>query len=230
MPTDSNENIPVLTIDGPSGSGKGTIAIRVAAQLGWHFLDSGALYRLTALSALQNQVSLDDNRKIAELARDLDVKFALQEDLEVKILLNNQDVTQSIRTEECGAAASKIATYPELREALLQRQRDYREAPGLVADGRDMGTVVFPATRTKIFLTASAEERAKRRYKQLKEKGLDVNLAALSKDIEARDRQDASRAVAPLKPAEDATVIDTTGMTIDEVVRQVLEIVEANRE
>ncbi len=215
--------VPVLTIDGPSGSGKGTVSAEVARRLGWHMLDSGALYRLTALAALRHQVSLDDVEGLAEIARTLEVEFLAQAQGPARIMLEGQPVSDELRTESCGNAASKVAAIPAVREALLQRQRDFQQAPGLVADGRDMGTVVFPQAAVKVFLTASAEERAQRRFKQLKEKGMDVNLPALLQEIAERDQRDSNRSVAPLKPAEDALVLDTTGMGIDEVVESVLQ-------
>jgi cytidylate kinase len=214
--------IPVITVDGPSGSGKGTISRQIAYQLNWHFLDSGALYRLVALGALKKGIELDDEARLAEYARQLAVKFISDDPaIEPVILLDNQNVTSEIRTETCGNAASKVAALPAVREALLQRQRDFRQPPGLVADGRDMGTTVFPGAKLKIFLTASAEERAKRRHKQLKEKGIDVNLAALVKDIAERDERDGSRVSSPLKPAEDAVIVDTSSIGIDEVLAEV---------
>ncbi len=216
------QEIPVITVDGPSGSGKGTISRQIAHQLQWHFLDSGALYRLVALGAIQNGIGLDDAKALAKYARELDVQFVSHDPAEEPvILLDDQDVTGDIRTETCGNAASKVAALPAVREALLQRQRDFRQLPGLVADGRDMGTTVFPNAELKIFLTASAQERAKRRHKQLKEKGIDVNLAALVKDITERDERDGSRASSPLKPADDAVTLDTSVMGIDEVMDKV---------
>lgn len=215
---------PVLTIDGPSGSGKGTVARCLSNELGWAFLDSGALYRVLGLYAERLQVALDDESAIAALADTLPVRFAGDAERE-QILLNEVDVTDTIRTEQTGSLASQVAALPAVRAALLARQRAFRRAPGLVADGRDMGTVVFPDAEVKVFLTASAEERARRRYKQLNEKGLDVNLSTLLREIEVRDRRDASRAVAPLVPAEDAQVIDTTELSIDAVVEQIRELV-----
>ena len=213
---------PVVTIDGPSGSGKGTISLSIAQKLGWHFLDSGALYRLLALSLLNHNVSLNDEAVLVDMAHRLDVRFAAEQGGEVEIFLENKPVTNKIRTEKSGNAASKVAAVPAVREALLERQRGFLQAPGLVADGRDMGTVVFPDAPLKIFLTASAEERAKRRHNQLKQKGIDANLAALQDEIAERDKRDAERAVSPLKAADDAVIIDSTHMSIDEVVEQVM--------
>ncbi|GAB6042805.1 (d)CMP kinase [Endothiovibrio diazotrophicus] len=215
------EIVPVITIDGPSGSGKGTVSRRIARQLGWQFLDSGALYRLTALYAVRKGVDFADEAAVAELARTLPVRFEEGDD-EPRVLLDGEEVSGEIRSETAGNNASKVAAIPAVREALLERQRAFCEVPGLVADGRDMGTVVFPDAPAKIFLTASAEERAQRRYKQLIEKGMGANLADLVQEIEERDRRDASRPVAPLKPAEDALLLDSTGLSIDEVVAQAM--------
>jgi len=209
--------VPVITIDGPSGSGKGTVTQRVAARLGWRVLDSGALYRLVGLAVEERGMSFDNENKISELAEKLDVIFD-----DSQILLDGREVTDLIRTEHAGNNASKVAAMPSVRAALLDWQRAYAQPPGLVADGRDMGTTVFPQAGLKIFLTASAGERAERRYKQLKEKGLPANLAALEEEIEERDARDRNRAASPLVPAPDAIAIDSTAMTIDEVVAQVL--------
>lgn len=218
-------DIPVLTIDGPSGSGKGTICARVAQQLGWHLLDSGALYRLVALGAQRHHIPLDDENALAGYAATLDVRFELPKTgAEPLTLLEGEVVGDAIRSETCGNAASKVAALPSVRTALLQRQRDFRREPGLVADGRDMGTVVFPEAKAKIFLTASVEERAQRRYKQLIDKGIDANLPGLLEEIAERDARDSQRKVAPLKPAEDAVVLDTTSMTISEVVEKVMQL------
>ncbi|MGB5165304.1 MAG: 3-phosphoshikimate 1-carboxyvinyltransferase [Woeseiaceae bacterium] len=214
---------PVITIDGPSGSGKGTIARLVAERLGYALLDSGALYRLVALAARKAGVELDDEPKLAQLARNLDVEFATDEQGDEIILLQGSSVGGEIRTEEAGAGASAVAAIETVRAALLERQRAFRAMPGLVADGRDMGTHVFPDAALKIFLTASAEERAQRRHKQLKDKGMDVTLAALSRDIEDRDRRDSERSVAPLKPARDARILDSTGTSIEAVTQTVLD-------
>ncbi len=215
--------IPVIAIDGPSGSGKGTIARRVAEALNYHLLDSGALYRLTAISAGKRGVSLENSEAVAAIASDLDVRFDSNEDGSERIRLDGEDVTLSVRKESTGAGASIVAAIPAVRESLLARQRAFQQAPGLVADGRDMGSHVFPSASVKIFLTASAEERARRRHKQLKDKGTDVSLAALSRDIEDRDRRDTERSVAPLKPAKDARILDSSGLSIEAVTNTVLE-------
>ena len=220
---DDSQNIPVLTIDGPSGSGKGTIARRVAEQLGWHLLDSGALYRLVALDAGNKGVDLADEASLAALAAELDVEFLVGDAGEEQIVLAGVDVTAAVRSEEAGIGASSVAVVSAVREALLERQRAFRQLPGLVADGRDMGTQVFPDAALKVFLTASAEERAERRYKQLKDKGIDVSLAAVFRDIVDRDRRDSERSVAPLRPAEDARILDSSGKSIEEVTQTVLD-------
>ncbi len=228
MSVESKE-IPVLTIDGPAGSGKGTISQRVAKELGWNMLDSGALYRLVALAAMRKGIILDEtesDKALSEIASQLDVTFKPCEGGGVEITLEGGDVTQSIRTEDCGCAASQVATKKAVRNALLDRQRLFLSAPGLVADGRDMGTVVFPHASVKVFLTASADIRAERRLEQLKEQGINANLRGLIRDIEERDHRDSTRKVAPLIPAEGAIIIDTGKLSIDEVVRQVLDAVE----
>jgi cytidylate kinase len=215
--------VQVIAIDGPSGSGKGTIARRVAEALGYHLLDSGALYRLTAFAAQHQGVALDDTAALADIARNLDVTFGSDADGNEQILLAGEDVSFDIRTEEAGAGASRVAAQNPVREALLELQRSFRKSPGLVADGRDMGTHVFVDAGLKIFRTASAEERARRRHKQLKDKGIDVSLAALSRDIEDRDRRDTERSVAPLRPAEDARLLDSSGQSIEAVTNTVLD-------
>ena len=218
--------VPVLTIDGPSGSGKGTISRSVADALGWHMLDSGALYRAVGFAAGMEGLDLSDAEAVTRCAQTTKIAFRDPRDGgETRVIVNGMDATDEIRTETCGAAASAIAAIPSVRAALFAKQRAFRKAPGLVADGRDMGTVIFPDAAPKVFLTASAEERAKRRYKQLKEKGLGVTLGALLREIQARDVRDAGRAVAPLKPAADAVVIDSTGMPVADVVAAVLELV-----
>ncbi len=214
---------PVIAIDGPSGSGKGTIARQVAEALGFHLLDSGALYRLTAIAAQNGGIQLDDAEAVAEIARCLDVRFDSHEDGSERIWLASEDVTAIVRQESTGAGASTVAAIPAVRDALLVRQRAFQRPPGLVADGRDMGTHVFTSAVLKIFLTASAGERAKRRYKQLKDKGMDVSLAALSRDIEDRDRRDSERSVAPLKPASDARILDSSELSIEAVTKTVLD-------
>ena len=219
-------SVPVITIDGPSGSGKGTIARRVAEALGYHLLDSGALYRLTAMSAKLRGIALDDSSQLAMVAKELDVHFDSDEQGSERIWLNGIDVSKEVREESTGKGASMVAAIPEVREALLERQRGFQQPPGLVADGRDMGTHVFADAALKIFLTASAEERARRRHKQLKDKGMDVSLAALSRDIEGRDRRDSERSVAPLRPAKDARFLDSSGHSIEAVTQTVLDWVK----
>ena len=212
-------NMPrILTIDGPSGSGKGTIAERVAQRLGWRTLDSGAIYRVLGLLVSRAGLGVDQVEKIAEIAHDMPLSFS-----QGKVYLGAEEVSAAIRTEAAGNAASKVAAIPEVRAALLSWQRNYAQAPGLVADGRDMGTVVFPRAQVKIFLTASPEERAVRRYKQLNEKGLDVNLADLAEEIRERDERDRTRKVAPLEPASSAIQLDTTQLTIEQVTERVLQ-------
>ncbi len=213
---------PIITIDGPSGSGKGTISRAVAGRLGWHLLDSGALYRLVALAGARAGLDPQDADAHARLAANMDVVFCVEPDGGERVTLAGQDVTHEIRSEAGGAGASRVAAWPSVRTALLERQRAFARPPGLVADGRDMGTVVFPHAVVKVFLTASPAVRAMRRYKQLKDKGSDVSLPALSREIAERDLRDSTRPVAPLKPAPDAAVIDSTDLTIDEVVGRVL--------
>jgi cytidylate kinase len=221
----SGAAVPVIAIDGPSGSGKGTISRSLAGQLGWHLLDSGALYRLVALAGHQAGLDPADETAHTALAAALQVHFGQGADGGERVLLGaaGQDVTAAIRTEEAGQGASRVAAWPSVRQALLQRQRDFARPPGLVADGRDMGTVVFPRAGLKVFLTASAEERARRRYNQLKNKGVGANLAALSQEIAERDRRDSTRAVSPLVPAAEAIVIDSTHLGIEQVVDRVMD-------
>ena len=212
---------PVITIDGPSGAGKGTASTLLAKKLDWHFLDSGAIYRVLAVASLHHQIPADDEVGLLPLASGLDVNFETT-DNGVRVILEGEDVSNAIRTEEIGALASKVAAFPRVREALLRRQRAFKVAPGLVADGRDMGTVVFTQAPVKVFLTASAEERAQRRYNQLNEKGFDVKIGRLLDDIRQRDERDQNRKVAPLVPAEGALIIDSTELSIDEVVSKIL--------
>jgi cytidylate kinase len=216
---------PVVTLDGPGGAGKGTIAKLLASHLGWHLLDSGAIYRVVALASLKSGVDLGDESSVESIACDLDVEFVVTEEQAVKTLLSGEDVGSELRTEQTGAAASQVAAYTRVRAALLERQRQFCQSPGLVADGRDMGTVVFPEAPLKIFLTASLEERARRRYKQLIEQGLSANIQALLRELAERDERDANRAVAPLRPAEDAVILDCTELSINEVFDQVLSLV-----
>ena len=225
----ASAGVPVLTIDGPSGSGKGTISRRVARELGWHYLDSGALYRAVGLAAGWTDIDLSDAAALVRCTFDTQIGFLEDGHDEPRVIVNGIDATDEIRTETAGAAASAIAAIPEVRTALRDRQRAFRQAPGLVADGRDMGTVIFPDASPKVFLTASADERAERRYKQLKDKGVSVTLAGLLREILARDARDANRAVAPLRPAPDAVCIDTTGLGIDAVVERVLALLPARQ-
>ncbi len=218
-------SVPVITIDGPVGSGKGTIAARLAETLGWNLLDSGALYRLVAIAALDAGVKPEDAARSAGLAQRLDCEFS-QARGEVIARLGGVDVRNRMRTNEVSTMASKVAAVPAVRAALAERQRAFAQPPGLVADGRDMGTVIFPGAQLKIYLTASVEARAERRYKQLKEKGENVNLSRLLRDIEARDHRDMNREVAPLRPAHDAVVVDSTGLSVDEVLEKVVKMVK----
>jgi cytidylate kinase len=217
-----SEKIPVITIDGPSGAGKGTVARIVAKQLGWELLDSGAIYRVLAIATRHHGVGVEDEEPLIPMAAHLDVQFAINSDGESQVILEGEDVTSSIRSEEVGNLASKVAAFPRVREALLRRQRAFKLSPGLVADGRDMGTVVFSDAPVKVFLTASAEERAERRFNQLKEKGFDVNIGRLLSEIRQRDERDQNRKVAPLVPAEGALYIDSTDLSIQEVVNKIL--------
>ena len=219
------EAVPVIAIDGPVGSGKGTVSHRVASELGFRLLDSGALYRVLALAARAREVSLGGGETLARLAANLDIAFVAGDAANpVRTLLGGVDVTDEIRTEQCGNDASRVSACPEVRGALLERQHGFRRPPGLVADGRDMGSVVFPDACAKVFLTATTRARAERRHKQLMAKGIDVSVTRLSREMAGRDRRDRERAVAPLEPAEDAVVVDTTGLDIDTVVTRVLEI------
>ncbi len=214
------EPVPVLTIDGPSGSGKGTVSRALARRLGWHFLDSGAIYRALALSVLARGVSLEDEAAVAKVAKEMALEFICND--RVQVVVDGKDVTDLLATEECGQLASKIAALAKVRQALLLKQRAFRKAPGLVADGRDMGTVVFPDAPYKVFLTATLDERARRRFLQLKAQGLDVNLGQIIKDLEARDRRDRERKEAPLVPAGDAVTIDSSDLSVEEVIARIL--------
>lgn len=217
--------IPVITIDGPGGTGKGTVGQLIAKELGWHYLDSGVLYRVLALAAERHQVAVTDEARLAELALHLEVQFDTAHNIgePPRVLFAGQDVSALIRTESYGGLASQVGTLKQVREALLKRQRDFRLVPGLVTDGRDMGSVIFPDAVLKFFLLATAEERARRRYEQLKARGINVSLAALCEELVARDTRDSARSVAPLKPAEDAVIIDTTHLSVAEVLQRVRE-------
>ncbi|ANS84962.1 (d)CMP kinase [Vibrio scophthalmi] len=221
-----SSHTPVITVDGPSGAGKGTLCMQLANKLEFHLLDSGAIYRVLALAAIHHGVDLETEDSLVALATHLDVQFIAEGEL-VKVILEGEDVSGELRKEQTGMAASKVAALPRVREALLRRQRAFADGKGLVADGRDMGTVVFPQAEVKIFLDASADERAQRRLKQLQEKGLDVNFADLLSEIQERDDRDRNRPVAPLRPAEDALVLDSTSMGIDEVVEKALQYIES---
>ncbi len=213
-------NIPVLTIDGPSGAGKGTVSRAVAKKLGWHYLDSGSIYRSLAISALDKHIDLMDEQAVAQIAKNMQLSFTCADELIVK--LDGVDITARLPIEETGSTASKIAAYPAVREVLLQKQKDFKQLPGLVADGRDMGTVVFAEADIKVFLTASAQKRGERRFKQLKEKGIDANLDRITTEIGLRDRRDSERKTAPLIPAEDAFYLDSSELSIDEVIEKVI--------
>ncbi|ALM71279.1 Cytidylate kinase [Vibrio vulnificus] len=226
MEKNMSSQTPVVTVDGPSGAGKGTLCMLLSKKLGFQLLDSGAIYRVLALAAIHHGVDTESEDALVPLATHLDVQFVAEGDL-VKVILEGEDVSKELRKEETGMAASKVAALPRVREALLRRQRAFEAAPGLVADGRDMGTVVFPNAKAKIFLDASAEERAHRRLKQLQDKGLDVRFDDLLSEIQERDDRDRNRPVAPLRPAEDALVLDSTSMSIDEVVEKALQYIES---
>ncbi len=216
----------IITVDGPSGAGKGTLCYALAQKLGFDFLDSGAIYRITALAATKKAIPLDDENTLAEIGQNLDVQF-IPQDGEVNVILNGENVGDQIRTAEAGQNASKVAAFPKVRQALLQRQRDFASEKGLIADGRDMGTVVFPEAQIKLFLDASAEERAKRRVKQLQSKGFNANFDEILAEIKERDFRDRNRAVAPLVPAADALLLDSTNLSIDEVIQQALDYISS---
>lgn len=218
--------MPVVTVDGPSGAGKGTLSALIADKLQWHFLDSGAIYRVLAVASIHHGIQTDDEEALVPLATGLDVSFVCERGMH-RVILEGEDVSDDIRTEDVGAVASKVAALPRVREALLRRQRAFRDEPGLVADGRDMGTVVFPDAEAKIFLTASAEARAQRRFDQLKAKGLDVSIARLLNDIQARDERDSSRSVAPLVAADDALLLDSTELNIEQVFEKAIDFIKA---
>lgn len=223
------QKAPVITIDGAGGTGKGTVSQIIASRLKWHYLDSGALYRVLALATQNHGIALDNEKAIEVLAEHLDVQFITNEAKSLRIILEGEDVTDVIRTEKMGNAASTIGALPAVRAALLSRQRDFRELPGLVADGRDMGTVVFPDAELKIFLSASPEERALRRYKQLKERGISVTLGDLIEELRQRDKRDQERSVAPLKPADDAICISTDGLMVDQVVDKIIREIDRKK-
>ncbi|GLR69970.1 (d)CMP kinase [Agaribacter marinus] len=220
------ENVPIITVDGPSGAGKGTLSAKLAFSYKWHFLDSGAIYRVLAVAALHHGIELDDQTGLSPLASGLDVTFE-SSDIGTRVILEGEDVTEDIRNEVIGNAASKVAAIPLVREALLRRQRSFAETPGLVADGRDMGTVVFPSAVAKIYLTASPEARAQRRFEELKAKGLDVKISRLLEDIKARDARDAGRSTAPLRAAEDAYELDSTGLSVIQVFEKAKQFIDS---
>lgn len=219
-------SVPVLTIDGPSGAGKGTVSRAVAKLLGWNYLDSGSIYRSLAIAVLQAQVALDDVAAVTRVAKDMQLEFDCGDELVVR--LDGVDITSQLAIETTGNAASVVAAYPDVRSVLLQKQKDFQRAPGLVADGRDMGSVVFPDAQFKVYLTASAEERANRRFKQLIEKGIDANLLQITREIEERDRRDSERATAPLMVPEGATAIDSSSLSIQQVIDTVMTLVRKN--
>lgn len=221
-----DKNVPIITLDGPSGTGKGTICHLLAKHLQWHMLDSGAIYRVLAYAARKRGIETNQVDALVDLAKSLDLHFKSSIDSEPQVILDNENVHQAIRSEQCGQDASQIAVIPEVREALLERQRDFAKAPGLVTDGRDMGTVVFPNAILKLYLYANQEERAKRRYLQLKDSGINVSLAQVVEELVKRDTRDTARTHAPLKPADDAVLIDTTGLNIVQVTEIILKLIK----
>jgi cytidylate kinase len=222
----SEQHVPIITLDGPSGTGKGTISLMLARHLNWNYLDSGAIYRVLSYAASKEGIDIDNLSGLVELARSLDVSFDIDENNQVRVFYNDNNITKDIRTEQCGQNASKVAEKPEVRKALLERQREFASQPGLVTDGRDMGTIVFPDASLKIYLDASTEERASRRYKQLKEEDQNVTLAQVVKELISRDKRDTTRAHSPLKPANDAIIIDTTKLDIKQTFNNVLQLTQ----
>jgi cytidylate kinase len=220
--------INVITIDGPSGTGKGTLSLMLADKLGWHYLDSGVLYRVLAYLAIQQNIAFDDEAQLAQIAAKMPIQFILNKSNQsYSVVLDNNDITKLIRSEEVSTASSQVSAHPSVRNTLIELQKSFRQAPGLITDGRDMGTVIFPTAQLKVFMTACPEIRAQRRYNQLKEKGIDVNLVAVESELNERDKRDQERSVAPLKPADDACIVDTSNKSTDEVLQEIMELVQA---